>query len=137
MGLIHLDAGVVIGFLDADDAHHQSAAQALAAALRSGDRLAMAASAFAECLVGPSRRGERAVATVSDLFAQLPIDIVDLDAGTARRAAALRAKHAALRLPDALVIATASERSADHLITTDRRWPTARKLGLSTTITVL
>ena len=137
MGLIHLDAGVVIGFLDADDTHHQSAAQTLAASLRSGDRLAMAASAFAECLVGPSRRGERAVATVSDLFERLPIDIVDLDADTARRAAALRARHASLRLPDALVLATASESSADHLITTDRRWPTARKLALALTITVL
>lgn len=137
MGLIHLDAGVVIGFLDADDAHHQSAAKALAAALRSGDRLAMAASAFAECLVGPSRRGERAVATVTDLFERVPIDVIDLDADTARRAAALRAKHASLRLPDALVLATASESSAQCLITTDRRWPTARKLGLSLTITVL
>ena len=137
MGLIHLDAGVVIGFLDADDAHHQAAAQALAASLRSGDRLAMAASAFAECLVGPSRRGERAVATVTDLFERLPIDIVDLDADIARRAATLRAKRASLRLPDALVLATASESSADHLITTDRRWPTARKLGLALAITVL
>lgn len=137
MGLIHLDAGVVIGFLDADDAHHESAAQTLAAALRSGDRLAMAASAFAECLVGPSRRGERAIATVRDLFERLPIDIVDLDADTARRAAALRAKHASLRLPDALVIAAASECSAECLITTDQRWPPARKLGLSLTITVL
>ena len=137
MGLIHLDAGIVIGFLDADDAHHRPAVHALATALQSGDRLAMVASAFAECLVGPSRRGERPVATVNDLFERLPIDIVDLDADTARRAAALRAKHTALRLPDALVIATASERSADHLFTTDRRWPTARKLGLTTTITVL
>lgn len=137
MGLIHLDAGVVIGFLDADDAHHESAAQTLATALQSGDRLAMAASAFAECLVGPSRRGERAIATVRDLFERLPIDIIDLDADTARRAAALRAKHASLRLPDALVIATASESSAEWLITTDRRWPPARKLGLSLTITVL
>jgi predicted nucleic acid-binding protein len=137
MGLIHLDAGVVIGFLDADDAHHQAAAQALAASLRSGDRLAVAASAFAECLVGPSRRGERAVATVNDLFERLPIDIVDLDADIARRAATLRAKHASLRLPDALVLATASESSADHLITTDRRWPIARKLGLALAITVL
>ena len=137
MGLIHLDAGVVIGFLDADDAHHESAAQALAGSLRSGDRLAMAASAFAECLVGPSRRGERAIATVRQLFERLPIDIIDLDADTARRAAALRAKHASLRLPDALVLATASENSAECLITTDRRWPTARKLGLAITITVL
>lgn len=137
MGLIHLDAGVVIGFLDAADAHHQPAARALAESLRSRDRLAMAASAFAECLVGPSRRGERAVATVCDLFERLPIDIIDLDADTARRAAALRAKHAPLRLPDALVLATASESSADCLITTDRRWPTARRLGLALTITVL
>ena len=137
MGLIHLDAGVVIGFLDADDTHHQSAAQTLAASLRSGDRLAMAASAFAECLVGPSRHGERAVATVSDLFERLPIDIVDLDADTARRAAALRARHASLRLPDALVLATASENSADHLITTDRRWPSKTKLELRASIAVI
>jgi predicted nucleic acid-binding protein len=57
MGLIHLDAGVVIGLLDTTDAHHESATDALAGAIRSGDRMAMAASAFAECLVGPSRRG--------------------------------------------------------------------------------
>jgi predicted nucleic acid-binding protein len=137
VGLIHLDAGVVIGLLDADDTHHLPASEALAASLRSGDRLAMAASALAECLVGPSRRGERAVATVTDLFDRLPIDIVALDAATARRAAALRARHAALRLPDALVIATACERSADQLVTTDRRWPTARKLGLDLQVTTL
>ncbi len=137
MGLIHLDAGVVIGFLDADDAHHNSAAEALSASLQAGHRLAMAASAFAECLVGPSRRGEQAVATINDLFERLPIDVVDLDPTTARRAAAMRAGHGSLRLPDALVLATAAENSADELITTDRRWPTSRKLGLDLTITVL
>jgi predicted nucleic acid-binding protein len=97
----------------------------------------MAASAFAECLVGPSRRGDRAVATVRDLFEHLPIDVVDLDPDTARRAAMLRARHASLRLPDALVIATAAQRSAGRLITTDRRWPTSRKLGLTIAIVVL
>ena len=126
-----------MGFLDADDAHHQSAGETLAASLRSGDRLAMAASAFAECLVGPARRAERAVAAVNDLFERLPIDIVDLDADIARRAATLRAKHTSLRLPDALVLASATENSADRLITTDRRWPTPRKLGISVAITVL
>jgi predicted nucleic acid-binding protein len=49
----------------------------------------------------------------------------------------LRARHARLRLPDALVIATAVERSADELITTDRRWPTARAMRLGVTITRL
>lgn len=137
MGLIHLDAGVVIGLLDADDTHHETASAALARALRRGDQLAMAASAFAECLVGPHRRGPRAVAVVNDLFARLPIEIVDLDAGVARAAAALRARHTRLRLPDALVIATAIERSANELITADRKWPTARVLQLAGTVTHL
>lgn len=137
MGLIHLDAGVVIGLLDASDAHHESATRALDDVVRSGDRLAMAASAFAECLVGPSRRGVRAVQIVDELFSRLPIAIVDLDADTARLAAAFRAKHTSLRLPDALVLAAAANTSADRLLTTDRRWPTARKLGLAVMITVL
>ncbi len=137
MGLIHLDAGVVIGLLDASDAHHESASSALADVVRSGDRLAMAASAFAECLVGPSRRGGSAVATVDELFRRLPIEVVGLDSATARVAAAFRARHTSLRLPDALVIATAANSSADRLITTARRWPTARNLGLSASITVL
>jgi predicted nucleic acid-binding protein len=137
MGLIHLDAGVVIGLLDTTDAHHESATDALAGAIRSGDRMAMAASAFAECLVGPSRHGRSAVDTVNELFARLPIEVVDLSADIARFAASIRAKHTSVRLPDALVIATAAHAEADRLITTDRRWPTARKLGFVTTITTL
>jgi predicted nucleic acid-binding protein len=137
MGLIHLDAGVVIGLLDTTDAHHESATDALAGAIRSGDRMAMAASAFAEGLVGPSRRGRSAVDTVNELFARLPIEVVDLSADIARFAASIRAKHTSVRLPDALVIATAAHAEADRLITTDRRWPTARKLGFVTTITTL
>ena len=60
MGLIHLDAGVLIGFLDSDDAHHEPARQILTDALHEGHQLAMAASAFAEVLVGPARRGQAA-----------------------------------------------------------------------------
>jgi predicted nucleic acid-binding protein len=77
------------------------------------------------------------VDTVDELFERLPIEVVNLNADVARRAAALRAKHPALRLRDALVIATAEHGCADRLITTDRRWPTARRLGLPITITVL
>ncbi len=135
MGLIHLDAGVVIGLLDADDAHHDSANAALARVMRTGDRLAMAASAFAECLVGPQRRGPRAVAVVDGVVDRLPIEIVELDREIARTAASLRARHTQLRLPDALVLATAMEESADELLTTDRKWPTARALKLDVTIT--
>lgn len=133
MALIHLDAGVVIGLLDANDAHHRAAHGALAGALERGDRLAMAASAFAECLVAPSRR-DSAVQVVRQLFERLPIAIVPLDEEIAVVAARLRASHRALRLPDALVVATAMAGEADQLLTTDRRWPTARSLKMSGTI---
>ncbi len=128
--MIHLDAGVVIGFLDGNDVYHQAAAAMLGGALRDGDRLAMASSAFAECLVAPARRDDADIQTVRDLFERLPISVIPLDPETAIVAAKLRATHRALRLPDALVIATAIEGAADQLVTTDRKWPAARALKL-------
>lgn len=130
MALIHLDAGVLIGFLDADDAHHAASRALVEQALDSNERLAMAASAFAECLVGPARRGDDAVDVVTALCERLPIDIVALDVDIAVVAARLRARHRAVRLPDALVMATASVARADRLVTTDRRWPPAGELAL-------
>ncbi|CAN5484882.1 hypothetical protein BH10ACT2_BH10ACT2_29000 [soil metagenome] len=137
MGLIHLDAGVVIGFLDRNDAHHEKARATLTGALQARDRLAMAASAFAECLVGPARQGERAIATVRELVERFPIAIIQLDIESAIVAARLRAMHKGLRLPDALVIATAINEAADQLITTNQRWPTAKTLKVKTLITQL
>jgi len=137
VGLIHLDAGVIIGFLDASDAHHNSSRAALTSALHNGDRLALAASALAECLVGPARRSETAVQTVRNLIDRLPISIVPLDIEIATTAARLRAAHRTIRLPDALVIASAIEQAADHLITIDRNWPPARVLRYKGLITQL
>lgn len=130
MALIHLDAGVLIGFLDDADAHHDSARSVIVDALDRGDRMAMAASAMAECLVGPSLRGDDAVEVVHDLRRRLPLEIVDLDLDIAGAAARLRARRDRLRLPDALVIATAVFGDADRLVTTDRRWPGQDALGL-------
>ena len=137
MALIHVDAGVLIGFLDAEDAHHSTARAVIAEALDRADRLAMATSALAECLVGPARRGDEAVNLVHDLRQRLPIEMVDLDVEIATAAAHLRARHHSLRLPDALVIATASVARADHLVTTDRRWPSEKVLGIAVTIRTL
>ena len=131
MGVVHLDAGVVIGLLDANDVHHTAAHLAVAAALRDGYRLAMAASAFAECLVGPYRRGKASVGVVRDLIERLPIAIVSLDPETASIAARIRAQHVGLRLRDALIIATAVNNAAERLVTTDRKWPTARAMKVT------
>jgi predicted nucleic acid-binding protein len=137
VALIHLDAGVLIGFLDADDAHHAGARTVIAGALDQGDRLGMAASALAECLVGPARRGVAAIDLVHDLCQRLPIAVVGLDLEIATSAARLRARHRTLRLPDALVVATAAVRQADTLVTSDRRWPAADALRVGVRIQTL
>lgn len=134
MGLTHVDAGVIIAFLDGDDSHHDVARAALSTAIAKAERLAMAASALAECLVGPARRGPKTVELVKTLIERLPVAVVDLDEEIATQAAVLRARHRSLNLPDALVIATAEHSGADHLITTDRRWPTAKAMKLALSI---
>jgi predicted nucleic acid-binding protein len=67
----------------------------------------------------------------------LPIEVVELNATIATVAARLRAGYGILRLPDALVIATASAARADQLVTTDRRWPTAETLEVAMRIQTL
>jgi len=135
MGLTVLDAGVIIGFLDDTDAHHDAAYAALSKAHDRNDRLVLPASAYAEVLVGPSRRGADAVAAVEGLVARVPIGIEPLGADIARTAAELRARHRSLKLPDALIIATASHLDAEHLVTTDRGWPSRAKLKVAAAIT--
>ncbi len=135
MGLTVFDAGVLIGFLDANDAHHGAAKSAVSDARSRNDRLVLPASALAEILVGPSRKGAAEVAVVRGLVERVPIGIEPLDAAIAEAAAALRARHPSLKLPGALVIATASHLKADHLVTTDRKWPRRSKLKVATTIT--
>lgn len=137
MALIHLDAGVLIAFLDADDAHYAASRAVIAEALDQSDRLAMATSALAQCLVGPARRGVDAVDLIHDLRRRLPIEMIDLGVDIATAAARLRARHRSLRLPDALVIATASVSHADRLVTTDRRWPSAEALDSAVAIRTL
>lgn len=124
MALTVLDAGVVIGVLDADDAHHDAARIAVTAAIDRGDALAIPASAYAECLVGPARRDREAMRAVDRLLTDLAAAVEPITRQVASRAAELRARHGRqLRLPDALVLATAIHLRADRVITTDRGWP--------------
>ena len=124
MALTVLDAGVVIAILDGSDAHHDAATAAVAAAMDHGDDLVLPASAYAEVLVAPHRRGPEAVATVDSFVDALPAVVEPATRAIAARAAQLRAAHGgALRLPDALVLATALTLGADRVITTDARWP--------------
>ena len=124
MALTVIDAGVIIGILDANDAHHAAASAALSDALQRGDALAIPASAYAELQVGPAGRGRAAMRVVDEFLADLPAEVEPIGRQLAARAAQLRAGHGArLRLPDALVLATALQLKADRVLTTDAGWP--------------
>lgn len=124
MAVTVVDAGILIAALDSTDAHYATSVEALRACRESGDSLVVPASAYAEVLVGPSRRGADAIATVDAFLDALPAAVEPATKVIAREAAALRAAHGrALRLPDALTLATASVLRADRVLTTDAGWP--------------
>ena len=107
MGPTAYDAGLLITVLDTGDPHHAQAREALTAARKRGDELVLPASVYAEGLVSPSRRGPEAVATTDQFIDALPARVEPVSRAMGAAATALRATHGrALRLPDALVVAT-------------------------------
>lgn len=113
MATVVLDADVLIGFLYAADSQHEQAVSLLAPYLLPGHRVMIGASVYSEVLVGPVRTGRPEI--VDDFLASGRIAVVPIDRPIARRAAELRAAHRALRLPDALALATALETPAELL----------------------
>lgn len=120
MALVVLDASVVIAFLDSRDAHHPAAVAALAA--NRAAELVLPASVYAEILVGPWRQGPEAVARIERFVADLALRIEPLSAAIAGEAVRLRARHSALKLPDAFVLATGDILGAARVLTADRHW---------------
>jgi predicted nucleic acid-binding protein len=123
VALTVLDSSVVIALLDGTDPLHQAATEAMLA--HAGDDLRLPASAYAECLVGPARRGRLDAAR--SRIAELQLQTEPLTGAIAERAAKLRARFRSLRLPDAQVIATAEVLAADVILTGDRAWGRASR----------
>jgi predicted nucleic acid-binding protein len=115
---VALDADIVIAFLDPGDEQHVTAVAELRRRLAAGDELLAASTVYAETIVRPLQRGTDA--TVDEFFDAAGISIVPIDRAVARRAAALRARHRSLRLPDAMSLATAIMADA-ALLTLDRK----------------
>lgn len=114
-----LDASVLIALLDEKDVGRSVARAAVDASKRDHDLL-IPVTAFAESIVAPYRRsrvdGQRAEAALGALGS-----LVDVTRDIASRSAQLRATRQ-IRLPDALVLATAMQMAADQILTLDRRW---------------
>ncbi len=113
MAALILDASVLIGLLDTADAHHHRAVDDVDAADRAGDTLLTPASAYSEALVSFARA--RRTPDARDAIAAMGITVVEMSQEIAERAAEIRAQHDRLRLPDAVVLATARELRADLL----------------------
>lgn len=117
MARIALDADVIIAFLDPSDAQHAQAVELLRKHLADGDDILIAATVYAEVIVKPLQHGTDD--TVDQFLAAVNAHVVDVDRALARRAAQLRGRHGALRLPDALSLAAALVSDA-RLLTLDR-----------------
>lgn len=118
MGAVVLDACVLIGLLDAADAHHEQAVVDVERADLEGADLVAPASAYSEVLVAFARAGRVEDARMA--LAAMGIGVEPLTAQLAERAAILRARHERLRLPDAMVLA-AAEPEHRRLLTYDAR----------------
>lgn len=107
MGALILDASVLVALLDSEDAHHSRAVAAVERADRNGRELMTPASAYSEALVAFARADR--VQDARDAIAGMGISVTEMTAAIAERAAELRARLDRLRLPDAIVLASARQ----------------------------
>ncbi len=115
---------MVIAFLDPGDDQHAAAVAELRPRLAAGDELLVGATVYAETIIRPLQQGTDA--TVDQFLDSASIAVIPVDRAIARRAAALRAEHPSLRLPDAMSLATAIMTDST-LLTLDKK---LRKIAL-------
>ena len=123
MGSVAVDGGLIIALFDASDAHHAWSVEQIQEIVTARHVIVISALTVAEVLVRPAQAGA-ADAVRADLMSLRP-RIVDVDADIAARAAELRASRSRLRLPDAIIVATALFVQCDYLVTTDQRMANA------------
>ena len=114
-----LDASVLIALLDEADAGRVVAREAVARSQVDHDLL-IPVTAFSESIVAPYRRSRRDGQRAEEALTALG-RVVDVTRDIASQAAQLRATRQ-IKLPDALILATAVCVSADQILTLDKRW---------------
>ena len=125
MAALTLDASVLIGLLDTADAHHDQTVGEVDAADLAGTTLIVPASAYSEALVSFARIDR--IRDAREVIAAMGITVASMTASIAERASELRATHDRLRLPDAIVLATAREHDAQLLTYDENLSKIARK----------
>jgi predicted nucleic acid-binding protein len=131
---VALDSAAVVAFIDQDDTLHE-AADAAIRKLIAGQRFVASAVTFAEVLAG-AHLEHHDEEVVRGFFDDLVAEILPVETATAERAARLRADHKALRMPDALILATADGHpDVDAILTGDAGFKSVR--GLSCRVRLL
>jgi predicted nucleic acid-binding protein len=134
VGLILLDSTIIVGFLDADDALHEIAVTRLREIVGSHP-LAASVISYAELMTGVSL-GHHSHERVDRFFDALVKDLLPADRKVAARAATLRGKRISLRMPDALILATADlHEDIDTIVCADDDWRKVK--GLSCKVELL
>lgn len=111
-----LDSDAVVAFLDRADTLHTAADTAIRDLLGK-DRLLVSAVTYAEVLTG-ARLGRHDEKRVRGFFSDLVSEILSVDAEVADKAADLRSRRKSLRMPDAMILATAELHPEVNLLVT-------------------
>ena len=111
-----LDSDAVVGFLDRNDALHD-AADAAIRNLVGRERLLVSVVTYAEVLTG-ARLGHHDEHQVRRFFSDLISEVLPVDTDVADVAADLRSRRKSLRMPDALILATAEIQPEVNLVLT-------------------
>ena len=118
------DSSVLIALHTRDDATHELARHLFDRVERDDDPLAALLSAVtaAEVMIRPLRAGPAEARRMHLFLTDFPhLTIVPADLPVALRAARIRADHG-LKLPDALVAASALVSGAEAVVTNDEQW---------------
>lgn len=122
-----LDSDAVVGFLDSKDALHVAADTAIRDLVHE-QRLLVSVVTYAEVLTGAGL-GHHDEDQVRGFFAQLISEVLPVDMTVADKAAEFRSHLKPLRMPDALILATAEiNPDVDLLVTGDAQAPKVPEL---------
>ncbi len=134
MGLILLDSNVIVGFLDADDVLHEAAVRKFKEIVSSHQLVASAVS-YAEVMTGVAL-GHHPKKVVDGFFDAFVKELLPVGRSVAARAAELRGKRVSLKMPDALILATADlHDDVGTVLCADGEWPKVK--GLSCKVELL
>ncbi|WP_158088530.1 type II toxin-antitoxin system VapC family toxin [Thermoactinospora rubra] len=116
-----LDTNIVSAIIDPDDALHAVAMQAVLRWEGMGGSFAVSSVTWAELRVGALRRGQAGEEVLAAFRTAALDEVLAVTEPVAAAAARLRANDLGLRLPDALIAATAQVAGAGVLLSADQK----------------